>query len=123
MLGRPEEGLSALRTATRLDPLGSFPFLRFHESHAHLSLADYSAAIEAFKRAIRRNPSNAPPPLFLPCLVVAPKAPVTHQQELDTLDALGEFYSVATLRRVLPYRNLDAVKRILDALREAGMPE
>jgi tetratricopeptide (TPR) repeat protein len=120
--GRPEEGIPLIERAMRLDP--HYPFLYpFWQGHALQALERYEDAAPAYKRAISRNPDHL-------AAHEHAAAVYAHLGRLDEARAeaaevlrLRSNFSIQREAERLPYRDQAVLRRLVDGLRAAGLPE
>ena len=120
--GRSEEALQSLDTAMRLDPHYPNIYLHFMGQN-YFSLGRYEEAIAALKRRLIRNPETDVSRVLI-------AAAYGHLGRFDEARAewaeamrVNPEYSLEHKRKILPYKNPADFERIVDGLRQAGLPE
>jgi adenylate cyclase len=121
-VGRPEEAVELFKRGMRLSPYYSTTFLRFL-GNAYRMMGQYDEAIEALERGRARLPNS---PLSYIWLAAA-YAEAGRQEEARAAAAeilkLNPKFSVKRFAKAAPYKDPAELKRALDALRKAGLPE
>jgi adenylate cyclase len=119
--GRGEEAIAEIETAMRLDP--HYPNMMLHFlAQAHFSLGRYEAAVKLLLDRIARNPStDASRMLLASCYGHLGKLDEARAAWAALLEVNPEF-SLAQRERVLPYKNPADFQRIVDGLKQAGLP-
>jgi TolB-like protein len=120
--GNPEKGLEMIEKAFRLESVPP-PIFEYYAGQSHLMLRQYDHALSRFKRMVEQAPKIIFGHILLACTYV----------ELDQLDEahsairealeIAPQYSVKEAARIFAYRYDEDRERILDCLREAGLPE
>jgi adenylate cyclase len=124
LAGRPAEGLPFIETAMRLDP--HYPFLYiFWLGNAFHSMQRYDEAIAAYRRVISRTPDFLYVRIFL-AAVYAQQGRID-QAKAEAVEALrisGGFgaFSVERVAQRLPLKDAGALARLVDGMRQAGLP-
>jgi adenylate cyclase len=122
--GRPEEGLTSLRTSIRLDPRDTLSAIRLlHIASALYFSRKYEAAVEAAKQAIRSYPAF---PLTYRWLTAAlaqagriDEAKEALEQAIAIAPASFDMY----VRGRAPWMRPEDHAHILEGLRKAGLRE
>ena len=120
--GRPAEGLPFIETAMRLDP--HYPYLYlFWLGHAFHSLQRYDEAVAAYRRTISRNPEFFYARLFL--AAVYAQLGRMEEAKSEAIEALriDPHFSVQRVAQRLPLKDTAALARLIDGMRQAGLPE
>jgi tetratricopeptide (TPR) repeat protein len=120
--GNPEKGLQMLEKAFSLDTI-ALPNWEFQVGISHLLLGQYDDALARLNRMVERVPKFTPAYIHL----------AWAYPELDRLDdarnAIGKVleitpeYTVKVADRIYPYHDDEVRDRVLDAMRNAGLPE
>jgi adenylate cyclase len=109
-----------LEKAMRLNPFPPSHYLAFL-GIAHLLLGDYEQAIQAFKKAIDKEPTN----LFARTFLAATYAMSGREREgqAQAAEALRiDFsFSLDYIAKTLPFKDHAETERVVDALRKAGL--
>ena len=125
LAGRPAKGLRFIETAMRLDP--HYPFLYvFWLGNAFHSMQRYDEAVAAYRRVISRTPDFLYVRLYL-AAVYAQQGRID-QAKAEAVEALrisGGFgaFSVQRVAQRLPLKDAGALARLVDGMRQAGLPE
>jgi adenylate cyclase len=119
--GRGEEAIAEIETAMRLDP--HYPNMMLHFlAQAHFSLGRYEVAAKLLLDRIAGNPStDASRMLLASCYGHLGKLDEARAAWKALLEVNPEF-SPAQRERVLPYKNSADFQRIVDGLKQAGLP-
>ena len=125
LAGRPAEGLPFIETAMRLDP--HYPFLYvFWLGNAFHSMQRYDEAVAAYRRVISRTPDFLYVRLFLAAVYAQQgridQAKVEAGEALRISGGFGAF-SVQRVAQRLPLKDAGALARLVDGMRQAGLPE
>ena len=120
--GKPEEAISNLEMATRLDPFARSAY--FHIlGMAYREAGRYEEAIAACQEAIRRQPNNEFAHLILASTyIVAGREPEARAEAAEAL-RINPMFSLKRLAKVRPHIDPENTARMVDALRKAGLPE
>jgi adenylate cyclase len=121
-VGRPEEAIGLVEKAMRLDPHypATFPFTL---GLAYSSLKRYEEAIVAQKRALTRNPDFLGSHLLLAATYIAlDRKEEAHNHVVEAL-RISPQISLDALRETLPVKDQAKLESLLEALREAGLPD
>ncbi len=120
--GEPGEAIVLLRKAMRLSPFYPDWFLS-ELGRAYFLTGQYDEAIDALKLRLRRDPNSGDGQILL----AASYGAVGRQEEAQA--ALAEFvkprpyYTLKHYAKGEFYKNPEDLKRVLDGLRKAGLPE
>jgi adenylate cyclase len=121
--GRPQEGMELVRKAMRLNPIYPVWYLS-NLGHAYFLADQHDEAIEIFKRALIVNPDFLPIHLIL-ALIYAEKGfkEAAMVEVAEILRISPETPSLKAWCQRLPYKDHRVSERIIEGLREAGLPE
>ncbi|MBL3588971.1 MAG: tetratricopeptide repeat protein [gamma proteobacterium endosymbiont of Lamellibrachia anaximandri] len=120
--GQPNEALAVLESAIRLNPvipasyseiLGEILFLQ----------GNYSNAIASFERALQINPSHMRARMWLIVTLAQLGKLDEVQWQVAELMLLNSGFSLARLEYAFPFRDQSVRNRLLQGLRQAGLPE
>ncbi len=120
--GQPKKAILWLQKAMRLSPIYPDYFLG-ELGRAYFLTGQYDKAIESLKQRLRRNPNSGEGQVLL----VAAYGSVGRQK--DAKAALAKFlqprpaYTIRHYAKGEFYKNPEDLKRVLDGLRKAGLPE
>ncbi|MEE8111071.1 MAG: tetratricopeptide repeat protein, partial [bacterium] len=122
--GRPEEGIGSLQEVIRLSPHGWGPGLMFYLAFSYFTAERYEEAITTFE-ADPVQEAFRMPLSFATKVAAHTKAGHEEQGRALAKELLQRFpnFSVRSLAEILRYKNPEDSKRMLDALRKAGLPE
>jgi tetratricopeptide (TPR) repeat protein len=122
--GQAQEACDAIKTALRLDPqYVNGPYLNLL-GVACFCAGQYEEAIAAFKKNIERGGPLAPPAIAF--RTASYSAAGYREEAKAAAQALLSFYpgfSLAGFRMAYLFRKPEVTERLLNALREAGLPE
>ena len=124
ILGEPDVGIERIERATRLNPIALFPFSAHGAiAWAHFTAGRYDEATLSARKAMLEQPN------FLPMLRIfaASSAMAGHLDEARAAVArvrdLTPAFRISDVRSVAPYRRPEDLRRYVEALRKAGLPE
>jgi TolB-like protein/cytochrome c-type biogenesis protein CcmH/NrfG len=123
--GRPKEAVDFVQRAMRLDP--HYPAYHLYVlGLAHFVMEEFDAAVPLFERALKLNPENYVPLIPL----AAAHAHLGHKQKAaatveELQKALPSIFTLSLLSRhpLLSYKDPADRDRLLEGLRQAGVPE
>jgi len=119
--GRPKEAITKIHEAIRVAPLYP-PWFMIVLAAAYRDSGELEKSISAAKRAIQLNPIDRDARLIL-CsdhgFAGRPHEAQTLAQEVVAADSK---FSVARYADSQPYKDAATLKRVIDSLREAGLP-
>jgi len=119
--GRPKEGIPALERAIRLDPREPRSEYRLNEMALALYLCrDYSAAVDAAKRAIRSYPDFPHPYRWLAAALGQLGRIDEAKEALEKAIALAPAAFDMYVRRRVPWMRVEDYARMIEGLRKAG---
>ncbi len=119
--GRNDEAITSLKKAIRLDPFTPINYLN-NVAWAYFDIEQYEEAIPLWNRARERNPD------YLFAYVGLTGAYQLSGREIKARESAAEVlrikptYSLARIKE-WDYENIEFKKRILEAYRQAGIPE
>ena len=119
--GRPEEAFAPLEKALRINPIAPARYF-LNLGRAYRNTGRYENAIGEFKKAINRAPESGPAHFGLAATYSLAGRDVEARAEVAEVLRINPTANLAGLKR-LPYRNQADKKRIIDAMRKAGLPE
>jgi len=119
-LGRPEEAISVLEKAIRLNPIPPAWYL-YNMGDAYRLAGLHDKAIESFKKVLKQNPDH-----FLAKVYLAATYGETGQKEegqrvAEEVIQINPKFSVEPYAKRLPYRNRDDIEQIIEGLHKAGL--
>ncbi len=120
--GRAEEGLGIIEKAMRMNPRHPFWYV-YVLGQAQFYLTRYEDAARNFLIAIERNPTVTWPHQYLLASYGYLGLLDDAEWEISELDNLGQITTIKRIRANTPVRHLEYLKRYLDGLRKAGVPE
>jgi adenylate cyclase len=121
--GRPQEGMELVRKAMRLNPIYPVWYL-WNLGHAYFFADQHEEAIEIFKRALIINPDFLPVHLILALIYAEKGCKEEAKVEVAEIPRINpENSSLKALCQRLPYKDQAVSERIIEGLRNAGLPE
>jgi adenylate cyclase len=121
-VGRPAEGLEAIRTAMRLDPRHPF-FYVWILGQAQLLLRQTEDAITQFERVIESNPDFVIGHIMLASAYAHAGRIEDAQWEAEEILVLLPDFTLTAERERAAYKDTTHLKYYLEGLRKAGLPE
>jgi adenylate cyclase len=121
-VGRPAEGLEAIRTAMRLDPRHSF-FYVWILGQAHFLLKQTEEAIAHFEKTIESNPNFAIGHLMLASAYAHAGRIEDAEWEAEEVFVLLPDFTLTAEREKAAYKDTAHLEYYLEGLRKAGLPE
>jgi tetratricopeptide (TPR) repeat protein len=117
---RPEEAIPLFQKAIRLNPFGPI----FYHNNFGLTLANtgrYVEAVSALKKVIQRAPNH----MLIHVWLAATYSMMGREQEArdEAAEALriNPKFSLDSLTKTIPYKDLSVTGKYIDALRKAGL--
>ncbi len=120
--GDPERALELNKKAVENDPLLPANF-QFHFGHSYYLLGRYEEAAEACAAAAKFMPEFPPAFMILAATYAELGRPDDARRMIDHLAQLVPSYSVQEVARLYPHQPPEVKERLLEGLRQAGMPE
>jgi adenylate cyclase len=117
--GRHEDAAALHRQAHRLDP--QFDMALHFLGRALLALGRFDEAETAFKRRLTLAPRSDMTRFYLACLYGRTGRHEEARRSWREMLEINPGFSVAHLKRALPYRDPTLLDRMMDGLREAGI--
>jgi adenylate cyclase len=118
--GRHEDALALYTRAYRLDP--QFDLALHFLGRALLSLGRFDEAETAFKRRLTLAPRSDMTRFYLACLYGRIGRHEEARRYWREVLEVNSNFSIDHLKRALPYRDPNLFDRLVDGLREAGVP-
>jgi len=120
MSDRPVEAIGFIKKAIRLNPLPPGHYLN-NLGIAYRETGQYEAATKAYTKGIKREPNS----IFIRIGLAATYSLMgrekdAHEAALEVLRISPEF-SLMEFEKIVPFKNQDKLKRIIEALRKAGL--
>ena len=119
-VGRPEEGITKLEQAMRLNPQYPFFYL-WTLGHAYYLTGRSAEAIATLKKLVEQNPNFLPAHAFLSILYSEQGRDQDARAEAMAASMLSPQASLESLRQLVPYRNEKDLERFLAGMRKAGI--
>jgi TolB-like protein/Flp pilus assembly protein TadD len=120
--GQPEEAVELVQRAMRLNP--RYPgWWLYQLGQGYRLSGQYDKAIAALKEAVVRIPKLPRPRLWLAIAYSQTGEIDKARDQVEKVLELRPKFSAKVYARVNPYKNPADLKRDLDALRKAGLPE
>ena len=120
-LGRPEESLSRIRHAIRLNPHCPFFYL-WTLGHAYYLTGRRQEALDTFARVLKENPNFSGAHAFSAVLLDELGRTREAREAWAKAGALSPGASMVSLRDRIPYKRAADLDRLLSAAHRAGMP-
>ena len=121
-VGSPEQAMSLIERAMRLDPKRPANYL-FALGHAHFLTGRYERAAEALERASIRNPDFRPTYPLLAASYACMGQRDRAERVRDACVKVNPDITIAMLSGRVPYRRESDMQRFINSMREAGWPE
>jgi TolB-like protein/Flp pilus assembly protein TadD len=120
--GRPEEAIELIKKAMRLSPIYPAWFLYYLGLNSRLT-GQYDQAIEALKSSMKRNPEDIRP--YSELVIVYSQLEKSEETEALVAEILKKRpnFSLKKYAKSRFYKDQEELKRELNALRRAGLPE
>jgi len=121
-LGQPQEAIEFAQYAVRLTPVypAEFPFVlaaSYHDS------GRYSEAITAAQASLKLRADDIDPMLFMAAANVAQGSVDEARQIAAEVLSLEPSFHLREFAKTQPYKNARDLSRLIDRLRQAGLPE
>lgn len=120
--GRAEEGLAEIETAIRLSPHHP-AFYETARGRAQFALGRYQAAERSLVDVLKSFADTLTPRMLLAATLTAMDRPEEATIEIDKLIDVRPGFTLRDVPRSMPYKDPEDLNRLLDALRQAGLPE
>ncbi len=120
--GQPEKAIALLQNAMRLSPYYPDWFLG-ELGRAYFLTGRYDEAIKALKQRLRRNPNSSEAYVLLAAAYGASSREEEAQAALAEFVKPRPYYTLKHYAQGEFYKNPGDLKRVLDGLRKAGLPE
>jgi adenylate cyclase len=120
--GQPDEALAVLETATRLNPVIPASYSEIL-GEIHFSQGNYTDALAEFERALQINPTHMRARMWLVTTLAQTDALDEARWQAGELTLLNPDFSLARLRYAFPFVDPSVRDKLLDGLRQAGLPE
>lgn len=118
--GMPEEAISLLDKAFRLNPVAPFYYYHFL-GHTHLSMEKYAEAIQAYKKALNLNPDFIFPHVCLAACYMATGNEDEACKAAAEVMRINPKFSLDTFTLASPHKNLSNTEKLINLLRKAGL--
>ena len=120
--GRPGEALELAKRAMRLSPYPPPLFLSVL-GRVYYSMGQYDQAIAAFERGRARRPNSPLPYIFLAMTYSEAGREEEARAAAAEILRINPKFSARRFAKAMPFKDPAELKRALDALRKAGLPE
>jgi adenylate cyclase len=118
--GRPEEAISLLDKAFRLNPVA--PFFYFHFlGHSHRIMGQYAEAIQAYKKALNLNPDFIFPHVCLAACYIATGNEDEACKAAAEVMNINPKFSLDTFTLASPHKDLSHTEKLINLLPKAGL--
>jgi adenylate cyclase len=120
--GRPEEAIELIKKAMRISPIYPAWFLYYLGLNSRLT-GQYDQSIEALKSCMKRNPEDIRP--YTELVIVYSQLEKSEETEALVAEILKKRpnFSLKKYAKSRFYKDPEELKRELEALRKAGLPE
>lgn len=119
--GEPNEALAILESAIRLNPVIPASYSEIL-GEIHFSLGNYTDARTEFERALQINPVHMRSRMWLVTTLVQSGALDEAQWQAGELTMLNPDFSLVRLQYAFPFIDQAVRDKLLDSLRQAGLP-
>jgi len=120
--GQPDEALAVLETAMRLNPVIPASYSEIL-GEIRFSQGNYTDALAEFERALQINPTHMRARMWLVTALAQTGSLDEAQWQAGELTLLNPDFSLARLQYAFPFIDQSVRDRLLDGLRQAGLPE
>ena len=121
-LEKPREAIDLIERAMLLNPGYTWDY-PYNLGYAYYLLEDYPRAIEYLTSALERNLNARPPRLLLIACYMEIGATDDAEWEMDQMLTQYPNYTVGLLLEAAPLRDTPHTNRLIDQLRQAGLPD
>lgn len=121
-LEKPREAIDLIERAMLLNPGYTWDY-PYNLGYAYYLLEDYPRAIEYLTSALERNLNARPPRLLLIASYMEIGATDDAEWEMDQMLTQYPDYTVGLLLEGAPMRDTPRTNRLIDQLRQAGLPD
>lgn len=120
--GQPDEALAVLETAMRLNPVIPASYSEIL-GEIRFSEGNYTDALVEFERALQINPTHMRARMWLVTTLAQTGSLDEARWQAVELTLLNPDFSLARLQYAFPFIDQSVRDRMLDGLRQAGLPE
>jgi TolB-like protein/DNA-binding winged helix-turn-helix (wHTH) protein/Tfp pilus assembly protein PilF len=120
--GSPIKGLKMVEKGTQLNPLypSNYPF---HQGVCHFTAGQYANAIDAFKRAVKKNSASMRFHAWLAASYALNGQLDDATWEVDELTSQHPDVTISSIKESAPYKDPVHLKALLDGLAKAGLTQ
>jgi len=118
--GEPAKAISLTEKALRLNPFPPSHYFAFF-GISYLLLEDYERAIQAFKKAVDKEPTNLFARTFLAATYAMSGCEEKARVQAEEALRIDPSFSLEYFTKILPFKNNVETERIVIALRKAGL--
>ena len=120
--GSPIKGLKMIEKGTQLNPFypSNYPF---HQGICHFTAGQYAQAIEAIKRAIKKNPAFNRFHVWLAACYALNGQLEDAAWEVDELTSMNPDITITSIKESIPYKDPVHLQTLLDGLAAAGLAQ
>jgi adenylate cyclase len=118
--GRPTKAIELYKKAIVLNPIPPSYYLT-QLGQAYRTLGRYEEAIEAYKKALHREPNSIYGHLALAATYTLVGRDEEARSEAAQVLRIDPNFSLNNMEKVAPFKDRAEVKRVADALRKAGL--
>ena len=117
---RPNDAIPLFEKAIRLNPIPSTFYLH-NLGVSYRMTGRYDEAIEVYKKALQRSPTNLFAHLGLTATYSLSGQETEAHAQAEEVMKINPKFSLQRFSKVLPFKNQATNKRVIDALRKAGL--
>ncbi|MFQ6021537.1 MAG: adenylate/guanylate cyclase domain-containing protein [Acidiferrobacterales bacterium] len=118
--GTPKDSVALMEKAMRLNPRYPLDYL-YVLGEIYFTLGRYDKAIDAFERALERNPVAQRPRMWLAASYAHAGRIDDAEWEVEQLVTLAPDFSLRRMQQVIPYKDPAHLEKLLNGLRKAGL--
>jgi adenylate cyclase len=117
-----DEAVAYHKQAIRLNPFPAYWYY-FNLARCYLRKGQYEDALTEYKKALNRSPDSYIPYVGLACAYVLLERQKEAEDAANKVLEINPNFSIGRMSLGMPYKNPADLKRIVDAMRKAGLPE
>jgi len=118
--GRPEEAISSLDKAFRLNPVAPFYYFHFL-GHTNLIMEKFAEAIQAYKKALILNPDFIFPHVCLAACYIATGNEADARKAAAEVLKINPKFSLDAFAIASPHKDPSNTEKLINLLRKAGL--
>jgi adenylate cyclase len=121
-LAEPDEAIGLIRKGMKLNPFYTWDY-PYNLGRAYYTAGDLEAAIRYLEEARTRNPNALPVRVHLAAAYAGAGRLGDAEWEVEEVKALSPDESITLLKATHPLKDAQAMQRLVQDLRKAGLPE